>query len=135
MVNQNLCVLITCRSSRSQMFFKIGALKNFAKFKGKLLCRSLFFNKVSGVRLVILLKMILRQRRFPVNYAEFFRTHFSVEHLQWLFHNLNNLRRTLTYISLLTETAVRRYYAGVFLQFFSVYYVEETALADCLYIK
>ena len=131
MVNQNLCVLITCRSSRSQMFFEIGALKNFAKFKGKLLCRSLFFNKVSGVRLVILSKMRLRQRRFPVNFAEFLRTHFSVEHLQWLFHNLNNLRRTLTYISLLTETAVRRYYAGVF----SVYYVEETALGDCLYIK
>ena len=31
------------RSSRSQMFFKIGFLKNFAKFTGKHLCQSLFF--------------------------------------------------------------------------------------------
>ena len=31
-----------CRSSRSQMFFKPDALKNFAIFKGKHLCWSLF---------------------------------------------------------------------------------------------
>ena len=34
------------RSSRSQMFFKIGALKNFANFKGKRFCRSVFLIKV-----------------------------------------------------------------------------------------
>ena len=39
-----------CRSSRSQMFFKIGILKNFANFTGKHLCWSLFFNKVAGLR-------------------------------------------------------------------------------------
>ena len=40
----------TYRSSRSQMFFKIGALKNFTIFTGKHLCCSLFFiNKVAGV--------------------------------------------------------------------------------------
>ena len=32
--------------SRSQMFFKICVRKNFAKFTGKRLCQSLFFNKV-----------------------------------------------------------------------------------------
>ena len=32
------------RSSRSQFFFKIGVLKNFAKFAGKHLFQSLFFN-------------------------------------------------------------------------------------------
>ena len=35
-----------CRGSRLQMFFKIGVLKNFAKFTGKHLCWSLFFDKV-----------------------------------------------------------------------------------------
>ena len=34
------------RRSRSQIFCKIGILKNFAKFTGKL-CQSLFFNKVA----------------------------------------------------------------------------------------
>ena len=35
-----------------------GALKNFAKFKGKHLCRSLYFNKATGI--------------------------FFIEHLQWM---------------------------------------------------
>ena len=41
------------RSSHSQMFFKIGALKNVAKFTGKHLCQSLFLIKlqVSGSQL------------------------------------------------------------------------------------
>ena len=34
----------------SQIFFKIGALKNFAKFTGKDLCRSLIFDKVADIR-------------------------------------------------------------------------------------
>ena len=38
------------RSSRSQMFFKIGVLRNFAKLTGKHLCQGLFFNKVVGLR-------------------------------------------------------------------------------------
>ena len=38
------------RSSHSQMFFKIGVLKNFAKFAGKHLLQSLFLNKVGGPR-------------------------------------------------------------------------------------
>ena len=38
--------ITTIRSSRSQMFFEIGVLKNFAMFKGKHLCRSLFFIKL-----------------------------------------------------------------------------------------
>ena len=46
----------TFRSSRSQMFFKIDALKNFANFTGKHLCWSLFFNKVSFERSANLLK-------------------------------------------------------------------------------
>ena len=35
------------KSSRLEVFFKKGALRNFAKFTGKHLCQSLFFNKVA----------------------------------------------------------------------------------------
>ena len=36
------------RSSRPDVFFKKGVFKNFAKFTGKPLCQSLYFNKVAG---------------------------------------------------------------------------------------
>ena len=42
------------RSSRSWIFFKIGALKNFANFKGKYLCSSLFLIKLQAWSLVTL---------------------------------------------------------------------------------
>ena len=42
---------IICRSSRRNVCCNIGVLKNFAKFKGKHLCQSLFFNKVANLRL------------------------------------------------------------------------------------
>ena len=35
-----------CRSSRPKVFRKKGVLRNFTKFTGKLLCQSLFFNKL-----------------------------------------------------------------------------------------
>ena len=35
------------RSSRPEAFCKKGVLRNFAKFTGKHLCHSLFFNKVA----------------------------------------------------------------------------------------
>ena len=35
----------TLRRARSEVFCKIGALRNLAKFKGKHLCQSLFLNK------------------------------------------------------------------------------------------
>ena len=38
------------------MFHKKGVLKNFAKFTGKYLCRSLFFNKVKSLKPATLLK-------------------------------------------------------------------------------
>ena len=52
--NTSSLVLITSifskgvKSSGWQMFFKIGALKNFAIFTEEQLCRSLNFNKVAG---------------------------------------------------------------------------------------
>ena len=38
------------RSSRSQMFLKIGVFKNFTIFTGKQLCWSLFLIKLLGFR-------------------------------------------------------------------------------------
>ena len=58
------------RSSHRRCSIKIGVLKNFAKFTGKHLCQSLFFNKVAGLR------RILRILRNSVNFAKFLRTPF-----------------------------------------------------------
>ena len=44
------------RSSHQSCSMKKGVLKNFAKFTGKHLCQSLFFNKVAGLRPTTLLK-------------------------------------------------------------------------------
>ena len=51
-------------------------LENFAKFTGKHLCQSLFFNKVAGLRPATLLKKRLWHRCFPVNFAKFLRTSY-----------------------------------------------------------
>ena len=61
------------RSSRSQVFFKIGALKRFAKFIGKHLRLSLFFNKVVSLRPTTLLNKKLWDKCFPVNFAKTYR--------------------------------------------------------------
>ena len=63
---------ITFRSSRKEVFCKKGVLRNFAKFTGKHLCQSLFFNNVAGLRC------------FPVNFTKSLRTPFLTGHLRWL---------------------------------------------------
>ena len=65
------------RSSRSYMFFKVGALKNFAMFRGKHLCWSPL--------LINFIKKELQHRCFPVSISNFLRTAFFIEHLPWLF--------------------------------------------------
>ena len=62
------------RSSRPDLFCEKGVLRNFAKFTGKHLCQSLFFNKVAGA--ANLLKKRLWHRCFPMNFAKFLRTPF-----------------------------------------------------------
>ena len=55
-----------------ESFFKIKLqAKHFAKFIGKHLCQSFFFNKVTGFRPETLLKKILWRRCFPVKFAKF----------------------------------------------------------------
>ena len=44
------------RSSPPEMFCEKGVLRNFAKFTGKHVCRSFFFNKVAGLGPATLLK-------------------------------------------------------------------------------
>ena len=69
------------RSSRSQLFFKIHVLKNFAIFTRKHLCWSpCFFNKVYQN----FIKKRCRHSCFPVNIAKFLRTSFFTENLWWL---------------------------------------------------
>ena len=57
------------KSSRPEMFCKKGVLNHFAKFIGKLLCRSLFFHKVAGR-----LEKGLQHSCFSVNFSRFFGT-------------------------------------------------------------
>ena len=58
------------RGGCSQIYFSKGALKNFAKFTGKHLCQSLFFNNIVGLRPATLLKKRLLHMCFPVNFAK-----------------------------------------------------------------
>ena len=64
------------RSRRWRCFVKKGVLKNFAKFTGKHLCQSLFFNKVAGNACNFIKKEDLAQVFFPVNFSKFSRTLF-----------------------------------------------------------
>ena len=58
-----------------ELFSKKGVLRNFAKFIGKHLWQSLFFNKVAGLKSATLLKKkSFWHRCFPVNFAKFLRT-------------------------------------------------------------
>ena len=74
--------MFSSRSSRPEVFRKKGVLRKFAKFTGKHLCQSLFFNKVAGLRPATLLKKRLWRRCFPVNFVKFLRTPFLTEHLR-----------------------------------------------------
>ena len=80
------------RSSRPEVFCKKGVLRNFAKFAGKHLCQSLFFNKVAGLKPATLLKKRFWRRCFPVNFAKFLRTPFFTEQLRWLLLTLSELK-------------------------------------------
>ena len=48
--NKNFDSHLLSRSSRSELFCKKDGLRKFAKFTGKQLCQSLFFNKVAALR-------------------------------------------------------------------------------------
>ena len=54
-----------------QIFYKIGVLKNFAKFIRKHLRWCLIFYKFTGFQPATLFKKKLQHRCFPVNFAKF----------------------------------------------------------------
>ena len=64
------------RSSHRRCSVKKGVLRNSAKFTGKHLYQSFFFNKVVDLRPETLLKKRLWHICFPVNFAKFLRTRF-----------------------------------------------------------
>ena len=84
LTNKNKLQLQMVRSRRPEVFYKKGVLRNFAKFTGKHLCQSLFFNKVAGLRPGALLKKRLWHRCFLVNFVKFLRLLFLTEHPRWL---------------------------------------------------
>ena len=62
--------------------FKKGVLRNFAKFTGKHLCQSLFFNKVAGLRPATLLeKKETLAQVFSWEFYEIYKNTFFTEHL------------------------------------------------------
>ena len=69
-----------------------GVLRNSAKFTGKYLCQTLYFNKFEDLRPETLFKRRLWHRRFPVNFAKFLRTSFLIEHIWWLLRCQTYLR-------------------------------------------
>ena len=68
------------RSRRSQMFFKIGVLKNFANYTGEYLCWSLFLIKLQPLRPTTLLKRDFSTGCFLVKFAKFLKTPFFTYH-------------------------------------------------------
>ena len=66
-------------SSRPEVFCRKGVLRNFAKFTGKHLCQSLFFNKVEGLR-----PLRFWHRYFPMNFSKFLRAPIFAEYLRWV---------------------------------------------------
>ena len=72
-------------------------LKNFAKFTGKHLYQSLFFNKVTGLRPGTLSKKRLRHGFFLVDFAKFSRTSFLQNTSGQLLLNLANQHKVLMY--------------------------------------
>ena len=70
---------MSLRIIRSQMFFKIGALKYFTIFIGKHLCWSLF--SYTGLQLYL---QEPSTQMFSCEYCQTLKNTFFTKHLQWL---------------------------------------------------
>ena len=73
---------LTLRSSRPEMFYKNGVLRNLVKFTEKHLCQSLF--SINFLLPKALLKKRPSYRCFPMNFAKVLRTPLFIEHHRWL---------------------------------------------------
>ena len=77
-------ILKNFRRSHQRCSVRKGVFKIFAKFTRKYLCQNLFFNKVSGLRPVTLLKKRLWYNFFTVKFAKFLRAPFLQNTSGWL---------------------------------------------------
>ena len=68
------------KSSHPEVFCREDVLRNFAKFTGKHKCQIFFFDKVAVPRSANLLKKRHWHRFFPVNFVQFIRRPFFIEH-------------------------------------------------------
>ena len=81
------------------MLYKETVLKNFAIFKGRHLCWSLFFNKVAGLQACNLIKKRLQHSCFPVKIANFLKTSILKNIYKWV---LLSFRKTFKKLFLVT---------------------------------
>ena len=105
-------LLAVFRSSHQRCSIRKGVLRNFAKFTGKRLCQSLFFNNVAGLRPAILLKRDFDTGVcFLMNFVKFLKTPFLQNTSGWLlllhcetFHWCSTLPVVSQYLQLLLFT-------------------------------
>ena len=64
------------------MFHKKAILKKFVMFKGKHLCRGLFFIKVAGLQASICIEKGASAQMFSCEYREIYKNTYFVEHLR-----------------------------------------------------
>ena len=69
LMSRGKAYITSYRDNCSRVICRKGVLKDFAKFTGKHLCQTLFFNKEAALRPATFLKK--RLRSFPVNFAKF----------------------------------------------------------------
>ena len=86
------------RSSHQKCSVKKGVLRNFAKFTGKHLCQSLFFNEVAGDTFFYRTPVVAASRPdiYPI-YALFYKQHFykhrQAEIVKKTYQRLSNILR------------------------------------------
>ena len=105
---------------------KKDVLKNFAKFTGKHLYQSFFFNKVAHLRPATLLKKRLWHSCFPVNSAKFLRTPFFYR--TPLVAASTSLKRPLYRSGVMSANCQMCSFLGKFLQSIGVYIIR---IAGC----
>ena len=93
------------RKSRSQMFFKIGGLKNFPIFTGKHLSWGILLIKLQAWSPVTLLKKTLTQVFF-YEFVVFLWTASFTEHLWWLLRKSKNSLHCPTNILLKAQWSI-----------------------------
>ena len=77
-----------CRSSRSQMFIKIGVLYKFLDIHKKIYVLKSLFNTVRGLKACNFNKKDTPTQVFSCEYHKIFKNSFFMEHLQWLLLNI-----------------------------------------------